>query len=259
MTGGNRATDRREGEVALEASRLGLFGPSMPRSFLLLYLTVTLLASSILTDLLKDLYCCSFEVMARKKKPDRTYFYPVGRGRTPGVYLTYGEVQEQVDGFSGNKHIRCDTREEAQAFVDYWVNIDREAARQRERRGREQTAHMPLQYGHDAAAREEHTERESGLGSFSAQRHNAGRLDRAPGPATASSTLIGQRSRNPLLYNESDLQPPDEDRTAPQTDQHQYQPARRGIPAPASHHGCPGGPNCRSPERCLYSHFSRRR
>lgn len=174
--------------------------------------------------------------------------------------------QEQVKGFSDPKHRRYDTRAEAQVYVDYWVNIDREAARQREERDREHTAQMSLQLGHDAAAREEQSPRKSGLGSSSAQSYNAGRLNRAPGPATAGLTLNGQRSRNSLPINESDLRPSDVDRMAARTDlnqdqfsaQHQDQLAQRDIRAPASHHECPAGPACPSPRNCLHSRLFRR-
>ncbi|GAB1604283.1 ribonuclease H1 [Argonauta hians] len=45
-------------------------------------------------------------------------FYAVKKGRTPGVYNTWTECQEQVNGFYGAKFKKFNTEEEALAFAD---------------------------------------------------------------------------------------------------------------------------------------------
>jgi ATP-dependent DNA helicase PIF1 len=44
-------------------------------------------------------------------------YYAVQRGRIPGVYMTWGECEEQTKGFGGSCLRKCKTREEAAAFV----------------------------------------------------------------------------------------------------------------------------------------------
>ena len=43
-------------------------------------------------------------------------FYAVAKGRKPGIYLTWEDCKKQVDGFSGSKYKRFDTKEEAESF-----------------------------------------------------------------------------------------------------------------------------------------------
>lgn len=37
----------------------------------------------------------------RKRKPGEERFYAVRSGRTPGIYTTWQETREQIDGFAG--------------------------------------------------------------------------------------------------------------------------------------------------------------
>ncbi|RPD56755.1 ribonuclease H-like protein [Lentinus tigrinus ALCF2SS1-6] len=52
--------------------------------------------------------------MPKASKPG---FYAVARGRVPGVYSTWGECQQQVSGFTGNKHQKFPTLEQAKAYL----------------------------------------------------------------------------------------------------------------------------------------------
>jgi ribonuclease HI len=47
----------------------------------------------------------------------KTFFYAVRMGRKPGVYATWDEAAEQVNGFPSAQHRKFLTREEANAFV----------------------------------------------------------------------------------------------------------------------------------------------
>ncbi|KAL1602547.1 hypothetical protein SLS60_005963 [Paraconiothyrium brasiliense] len=51
-------------------------------------------------------------------KPGKTKYYGVQVGHTPGVYMDWPAVLEQVTGFKGAKQKRFETLEEAQAFVN---------------------------------------------------------------------------------------------------------------------------------------------
>ena len=44
-------------------------------------------------------------------------YYAVARGRKPGVYLTWKECKEQVDGFSGAKFKSFSSCEEALGYI----------------------------------------------------------------------------------------------------------------------------------------------
>lgn len=46
-----------------------------------------------------------------------SHFYAVARGRAPGVYRTWTEAKEQVDGFAGARYKKFPTRAAAEAFV----------------------------------------------------------------------------------------------------------------------------------------------
>ncbi|GAA5820489.1 hypothetical protein JCM10212_003816 [Sporobolomyces blumeae] len=52
----------------------------------------------------------------------RPGFYAVRIGRQPGVYTTWRECRQQVDGFSGGRFKEFPTYEQAEAFV---AGIDR--------------------------------------------------------------------------------------------------------------------------------------
>ncbi|KAI0746188.1 ribonuclease H-like domain-containing protein [Earliella scabrosa] len=52
--------------------------------------------------------------MPKAAKPG---FYAVARGRVPGVYTTWDECQQQVNGFMGNKHQKFPTMEQAQTYL----------------------------------------------------------------------------------------------------------------------------------------------
>ncbi|VUC30095.1 unnamed protein product [Clonostachys rosea] len=45
-------------------------------------------------------------------------FYAVVRGRKTGVFTSWAEAHEQINGFSGNCHQKFHTEEEARRFVD---------------------------------------------------------------------------------------------------------------------------------------------
>jgi len=42
-------------------------------------------------------------------------WYVVYKGKTPGVYTEWSEVQEKVNGFSGNNHKSFKSKQEAEA------------------------------------------------------------------------------------------------------------------------------------------------
>lgn len=52
----------------------------------------------------------------------KTKFYTVWNGKTPGVYATWKECEEQVKGVEGAKYKSFDTREEAEKALqgNYW-------------------------------------------------------------------------------------------------------------------------------------------
>ena len=51
--------------------------------------------------------------MAKGKK-----FYAVRKGLVPGIYTTWGECQQNINGFPGAEHKSFSTEEEAKAFMD---------------------------------------------------------------------------------------------------------------------------------------------
>ena len=63
-----------------------------------------------------------------KKKP-KQYFYAVARGRTPGIYTTWSQAEQQVKGFSRPVHKKFKLRVAAVDFI-------------REHRSREAFANM---------------------------------------------------------------------------------------------------------------------
>ena len=54
---------------------------------------------------------------AATPKAGKTKYYGVPFGHTPGVYMDWSAVLEQVTGFKGAKQKKFDTWEEAQAYV----------------------------------------------------------------------------------------------------------------------------------------------
>ena len=52
------------------------------------------------------------------KRKAQSAFYAVANGHTKGVFSTWAECQEQINGFSSAKFKKFETQEEAQAFVD---------------------------------------------------------------------------------------------------------------------------------------------
>ena len=45
-------------------------------------------------------------------------FYAVSRGRTPGIYPTWGECSAQVQNFSGARYKKFGTESEAREFIN---------------------------------------------------------------------------------------------------------------------------------------------
>lgn len=70
-------------------------------------------------------------------------FYAVKTGKTPGIYLTWEECKNQIDGFSGAVYKGFATKEEAMAF------IGADGSRERESEGTEAAAYVDGSY--DAA------------------------------------------------------------------------------------------------------------
>lgn len=51
-------------------------------------------------------------------KPEKTAFYAVKVGKTPGIYFTWSECQSQIEGVSGSKYKKFTTMEDAQDFMN---------------------------------------------------------------------------------------------------------------------------------------------
>ncbi|RYP25580.1 hypothetical protein DL768_011457 [Monosporascus sp. mg162] len=54
--------------------------------------------------------------MGRKKRP--LFCYAVAIGRKPGFYRSWDDCRQQVDGFKGNAYRGCETREQAEKFME---------------------------------------------------------------------------------------------------------------------------------------------
>ncbi|RYO86637.1 hypothetical protein DL766_003530 [Monosporascus sp. MC13-8B] len=54
--------------------------------------------------------------MGKKKVP--LFCYAVAIGRGPGLYKSWDECRRQVDGFQGNAYRGCETREQAEKFME---------------------------------------------------------------------------------------------------------------------------------------------
>ncbi|TBU44551.1 Caulimovirus viroplasmin-domain-containing protein [Dichomitus squalens] len=50
-------------------------------------------------------------------KAGKPAFYAVAKGRVPGIYTTWDECQQQVTGFTGNKHQKFSTLEHAKSYL----------------------------------------------------------------------------------------------------------------------------------------------
>ena len=46
------------------------------------------------------------------------FYYAVRKGKTPGIYETWGKCEEQVKGYSGAEYKKFSTYEEALSFID---------------------------------------------------------------------------------------------------------------------------------------------
>lgn len=51
-----------------------------------------------------------------EEEPPRRY-YAVARGRRPGIYTSWDEIEPLVSGFRGNKHKSFRTKQEAEAHI----------------------------------------------------------------------------------------------------------------------------------------------
>ena len=51
--------------------------------------------------------------MAKTKK-----YYAVRKGLVPGIYTSWGECQQNINGFSGAEYKGFSTKEEAEAFLN---------------------------------------------------------------------------------------------------------------------------------------------
>ncbi|KAK7216000.1 hypothetical protein V2G26_004003 [Clonostachys chloroleuca] len=71
------------------------------------------------TALAEDAGQTGIEVTEEKPvEPNAKVFYAVFKGRQTGVFTSWAEANEQINGFSGNCHKKFKTEEEARRFVD---------------------------------------------------------------------------------------------------------------------------------------------
>lgn len=52
--------------------------------------------------------------MAKKKQ----WYYAVGKGRVPGIYMTWSDCLKQVNHYSGAIYKKFDNLQEAEQFID---------------------------------------------------------------------------------------------------------------------------------------------
>ncbi|KAF2743455.1 hypothetical protein M011DRAFT_221751 [Sporormia fimetaria CBS 119925] len=66
---------------------------------------------------------------APKMKATKPKFYAVSRGRIPGIYTTWDEAKQQVEGFSNALHQSFRTEVEAEAYIseNRVTGLDQEA------------------------------------------------------------------------------------------------------------------------------------
>ncbi|CAH0025625.1 unnamed protein product [Clonostachys rhizophaga] len=60
-------------------------------------------------------------IKAKEEKPveaSARVFYAVYKGRQTGVFTSWAEASEQINGFSGNCHKKFKTEEDARRFID---------------------------------------------------------------------------------------------------------------------------------------------
>jgi ATP-dependent DNA helicase PIF1 len=77
------------------------------------------------------------------KMPTKKLFYAVAIGRFPGIYETWDEVKEQVDGFSGCKHKKFKTLSEAEAYLVENTRIREEVKRSPQEQDNDQEQKRP--------------------------------------------------------------------------------------------------------------------
>jgi len=59
----------------------------------------------------------AFETAGGTSKPKGQKFYSIFKGHTPGIYTTWDEAKEQVDGYPGAVYKSFKTEEEAKAWM----------------------------------------------------------------------------------------------------------------------------------------------